>query len=64
MDFGSTQNVTSSVFDARGFGCAQGKKAAAYIAQRVPHGKVIDAVTRIDALPTLRPLLEALTPKP
>jgi ribose transport system substrate-binding protein len=41
VDFGSAQNVTSSVFDARGFGCGQGKKAAAYIAKRVPNGKVI-----------------------
>jgi ribose transport system substrate-binding protein len=41
VDFGSTENVTSSVFDARGFGCGQGKKAAAYIAKRVPNGKVI-----------------------
>jgi ribose transport system substrate-binding protein len=41
VDYGSTQNVTSSVFDARGFGCAQGKRAADYIAKRVPKGKVI-----------------------
>ena len=41
VDYGSTQNVTSSVFDARGFGCGQGKNAAAYIAKRVPGGKVI-----------------------
>jgi ribose transport system substrate-binding protein len=41
VDFGSTQNVTSSVFDARGYGCGQGQAAASYIAKRVPKGKVI-----------------------
>jgi ribose transport system substrate-binding protein len=41
VDYGSTQNVTSSVFDARGYGCGQGKAAADYIAKRVPKGKVI-----------------------
>ena len=41
VDYGSTQNVTSSVFDARGYGCGQGKTAADYIAKRVPGGKVI-----------------------
>jgi ribose transport system substrate-binding protein len=41
VDFGSTTNVTSSVFDARGYGCGQGKAAAAYIAKRVPKGKVL-----------------------
>ena len=41
VDFGSALNVTASVFDARGFGCGQGKAAADYIAKRVPKGKVI-----------------------
>jgi len=41
IDFGSTNNVTSSIFDARGYGCGQGKAAADYIAKRVPKGKVL-----------------------
>lgn len=41
IDYGSTSNVTSSVFDERGFGCTAGTKAAAYIAKRVPKGKVL-----------------------
>ena len=41
VDFGSTLNVTSSVFDARGYGCGQGKAAASYIAKRVPKGNVL-----------------------
>ena len=34
VDYGSTQNVTSSVFDERGYGCSTGTKSAAYIAKR------------------------------
>jgi len=41
VDFGSTSNVTASVFDARGYGCGQGQAAADYIAKRVPKGKVL-----------------------
>jgi ribose transport system substrate-binding protein len=41
IDYGSTSNVTSSVFDERGYGCSAGGKAAKYIAQRVPKGKVL-----------------------
>ncbi len=41
IDYGSTSNVTSSVFDERGYGCTAGTKAAAYISKRVPKGKVL-----------------------
>jgi ribose transport system substrate-binding protein len=41
VDFGATQNVNSTVYDERGFGCSMGQKAAAYIAKRVPKGKVL-----------------------
>jgi ribose transport system substrate-binding protein len=41
VDYGSHSNVTSSVFDARGYGCGQGQAAADYIAKRVPGGKVL-----------------------
>jgi ribose transport system substrate-binding protein len=41
VDYGSTQNVTTAVFDERGYGCSMGRKAAGYIAQRVPKGKVL-----------------------
>jgi ribose transport system substrate-binding protein len=41
VDYGSTQNVTTAVFDERGLGCSMGTKAAVYIAKRVPNGKVI-----------------------
>jgi ribose transport system substrate-binding protein len=41
VDFGSTQNVTSTVYDERGYGCSMGQKAAAYIAKRAPGGKVL-----------------------
>jgi ribose transport system substrate-binding protein len=41
IDYGSTSNVTSSVFDERGYGCTAGGKAATYIAARVPKGKVL-----------------------
>lgn len=41
IDYGSTANVTTSVFDERGYGCTAGGKAAAYISARVPKGKVL-----------------------
>ena len=41
VDFGSTSNVTSTVFDERGYGCGQGARRREYIAKRVPKGKVL-----------------------
>ncbi len=41
IDYGSTANVTSTVYDERGYRCTAGGKAAAYIAKRVPKGKVL-----------------------
>jgi ribose transport system substrate-binding protein len=41
VDFGSTSNVTSTVFDERGYGCSMGDKAARYISSRIPKAKVL-----------------------
>jgi ribose transport system substrate-binding protein len=41
IDFGSTQNVTSTVYDARAYGCSMGMKTAQYISSRIPHAKVL-----------------------
>ena len=41
MDFGSTQNVTTAVFDERGYKCSMGNKAATYISSRIPRAKVL-----------------------
>ncbi len=41
VDFGSTSNVTSTVYDERGYGCSMGLKAAKYISSRIPHAKVL-----------------------
>jgi ribose transport system substrate-binding protein len=41
VDYGSTQNVTSTVYDERGYKCSAGLKAAKYIAALVPKGKVL-----------------------
>jgi len=41
VDFGATQNVSSTVFDERGYGCSMGNKAAGYIAKRIPKAKVL-----------------------
>jgi ribose transport system substrate-binding protein len=41
VDYGSTLNVTSTVFDERGYKCTAGLKAAKYIAALVPKGKVL-----------------------
>jgi ribose transport system substrate-binding protein len=44
VDFGSELNVNSTVYDERGIGCAMGKKAAGYIAKRVPKGAKVLAI--------------------
>jgi ribose transport system substrate-binding protein len=44
VDFGSQQNVTSTVFDERGLGCSMGQKAADYIAKRVDKGAKVLAI--------------------
>jgi ribose transport system substrate-binding protein len=41
VDFGSTANVTSTVYDERGYGCSMGNKAAKYISSRIPKAKVL-----------------------
>jgi len=41
VDFGSTSNVTSTVYDERGYGCSMGDKAAKYISSRIPKAKVL-----------------------
>jgi ribose transport system substrate-binding protein len=41
MDFGSTQNVTSTVYDQRSWGCGMGLRAAQYISSRIPKAKVL-----------------------
>lgn len=41
IDFGSTQNVTTTIFDERGYGCSMGKKAATYISSRIKGAKVL-----------------------
>jgi len=41
VDFGSTSNVTSTVYDQRGWGCGMGLRAAQYIASRIPKAKVL-----------------------
>jgi ribose transport system substrate-binding protein len=41
VDFGSTQNVTTAVFDERAWGCSQGDKAAAYIQRRIRGARVL-----------------------
>ena len=41
VDFGSTSNVTSTVYDERGYGCSMGNKAATYISSRIPKAKVL-----------------------
>ena len=41
IDFGSTSNVTSTVYDERGYGCSMGDKAAKYISSRIPKAKVL-----------------------
>lgn len=41
MDFGSTQNVTTAVFDERGYKCSMGAKAATYISSRIKGAKVL-----------------------
>jgi len=41
IDFGSTANVTSTVYDERGYGCSMGDKAAKYISSRIPKAKVL-----------------------
>jgi ribose transport system substrate-binding protein len=41
VDFGSTHNVTTAVFDERAWGCSQGDKAAAYIQKRIRGAKVL-----------------------
>ncbi len=41
IDFGSTSNVTSTVYDERGYGCSMGVKSAKYISSRIPKAKVL-----------------------
>ena len=41
IDFGSTSNVTSTVYDERGYGCGMGDKSAKYISSRIPKAKVL-----------------------
>jgi len=41
VDFGSTSNVTSTVYDERGYWCSMGDKAAKYISSRIPKAKVL-----------------------
>jgi ribose transport system substrate-binding protein len=41
VDFGSTSNVTATVYDERGYGCSMGQKAAKYISGRIPGAKVL-----------------------
>ena len=41
VDFGSTSNVTATVYDERGYGCSMGDKAATYISSRIPKAKVL-----------------------
>jgi ribose transport system substrate-binding protein len=41
VDFGSTSNVSSTVFDERGYGCSMGDKAAKYISSRIPKAKIL-----------------------
>ena len=41
IDFGSTENVTSTVYDERGYGCSMGVKSAKYISSRIPKAKVL-----------------------
>jgi ribose transport system substrate-binding protein len=41
IDFGATSNVTSTVYDERGYGCSMGVKAAKYISSRIPKAKVL-----------------------
>jgi ribose transport system substrate-binding protein len=41
VDFGSTSNVTSTVYDERGYGCSMGDKSAKYISSRIPKAKVL-----------------------
>jgi ribose transport system substrate-binding protein len=41
VDFGSTQNVTTAVFDERAWGCSQGDKAAAYIQKRIRGARLL-----------------------
>ena len=41
IDFGSTSNVTSTVYDQRGWGCGMGLRAAQYISSRIPKAQVL-----------------------
>jgi ribose transport system substrate-binding protein len=41
VDFGSTSNVTATVYDERGYGCSMGMKSAKYISSRIPKAKVL-----------------------
>jgi ribose transport system substrate-binding protein len=41
IDFGSTSNVTSTVYDQRSWGCGMGMRSAQYISSRIPHAKVL-----------------------
>jgi ribose transport system substrate-binding protein len=41
IDFGSTTNVTSTVYDQRSWGCGMGLRAAQYISSRIPKAKVL-----------------------
>jgi ribose transport system substrate-binding protein len=41
VDFGSTSNVSSTVYDERGYRCSMGVKAAKYISSRIPRAKVL-----------------------
>jgi ribose transport system substrate-binding protein len=41
IDFGSTSNVTSTVYDQRSWGCGMGLRAAQYISTRIPKAKVL-----------------------
>jgi ribose transport system substrate-binding protein len=41
IDFGSTSNVSATVYDQRGWGCGMGLRAAQYISSRIPKAKVL-----------------------
>lgn len=41
VDFGAQSPGVSTVYDERGIGCSMGRKAAAYIAKRVPKSKIL-----------------------
>jgi ribose transport system substrate-binding protein len=41
VDFGSTSNVSATVYDERGYRCSMGMKSAKYISSRIPKAKVL-----------------------